>query len=652
LTWDNNGNLGKVSSDTKGDSTYTYTAEGQLLSQHDPANWTLYLPDGQLTLTKATGAVSGIRYYSLPGGDTAHRTGSGAAFGFDIADAHGTVELTLDNTAQLPTWRAFTPYGDHRGTATTWFDNRTFLDKPADDNTGFVNVGARFYDPGIGSFISLDPVLNGGDPQSLGGYAYADDAPTTRADPSGQMPKDPDLDTQFGEPKPGTGPKHVISSPGGNTSGGGNTGSPQVFGGNNSTPGSSCSSAQPVKKHWWQRGLDWVSDNRNMIIGAATGFVAFAGCEALTGGLGSIGCMAVGGAAGNLMTDALNGDIHSASDVVDSLATGALEGAAAPELAGIDLINQGGAVVDDVKHGDYAGAAGHAGLGALDALTIADGVRGPKARGAGCNSFAPATAVLMANGSTKPIGQIQLGDKVLATDPETDKSTAKPVTALHDDIDRDFVDLTVADAHGDKTTIHTTAHHPFWNQTTKAWTDAGDLKPGNHLRTTTVPRKPAPLKTWTGRAPPTTITVVSLSAFTSAKHMYNITVNDLHTYYVLAGETPVLVHNCGDLPEGYRSSPGLEGDPYHPDSVAARSRQNQELYGPSLVDRAAGLGYTKRVPAQKAPFNSHGQTVFSNGKNYITRDIDGHNVTDGWKMFNRQGQRIGTYDSDLNYLKE
>jgi hypothetical protein len=29
-----------------------------------------------------------------------------------------------------------------------------------------------------------------------------------------------------------------------------------------------------------------------------------------------------------------------------------------------------------------------------------------------------------------------------------------------------------------------------------------------------------------------------------AKDMYNLTVQDLHTYYVLAGATPVLVHNC------------------------------------------------------------------------------------------------------------
>jgi hypothetical protein len=73
---------------------------------------------------------------------------------------------------------------------------------------------------------------------------------------------------------------------------------------------------------------------------------------------------------------------------------------------------------------------------------------------------------------------------------------------------------------------------------------------------------------------------------------------------------------------------------------------------PSVTDRATALGYDRRVPAQKAPFNSHGQPVYSDGKTFITRDVDGHNVSDGWKMFSRRGQRIGTYDADLNYVKE
>jgi Novel toxin 21 len=121
---------------------------------------------------------------------------------------------------------------------------------------------------------------------------------------------------------------------------------------------------------------------------------------------------------------------------------------------------------------------------------------------------------------------------------------------------------------------------------------------------------------------------------------------------VLAGATPVLIHNSNyDLPEGYTSSPALEGDPYHPDSVAARSAQNRELYAGTLRDRAGALGYNRRIAPQKAPFNSHGQDVFFNGKNYITPDIDGHNVSGGWKVFSRRGDRIGTYDADLNYIK-
>jgi hypothetical protein len=216
------------------------------------------------------------------------------------------------------------------------------------------------------------------------------------------------------------------SSGGGSASGGGNT----------STPGSNCSSAQPVKKHWWQRGGDWIADNKNMLIGAAAGIGTFIVCDAMTVGVGSIGCMAAAGAVGKLTTDSLNGDIHSASDVAESLVTGAVEGAIAAELAAVDLVSQGAAVVDDVKHGDYAGAAGRTALGALDALTIAGGVKAAKGankgvrEGGGCNSFTAATPVLLANGTNKPISDIKLGDTVLATDPETDTTHAESNPAI------------------------------------------------------------------------------------------------------------------------------------------------------------------------------------------------------------------------------
>ncbi len=72
----------------------------------------------------------------------------------------------------------------------------------------------------------------------------------------------------------------------------------------------------------------------------------------------------------------------------------------------------------------------------------------------------------------------------------------------------------------------------------------------------------------------------------------------------------------------------------------------------NTIEPARRLGYKDRIPPQKAPFNSHGQPVYSNGKNYITPDIDGHNVSDGWKMFDKKGKRLGTYDKNLNRIKD
>ncbi|WP_275955698.1 toxin C-terminal domain-containing protein [Sodalis sp. dw_96] len=76
------------------------------------------------------------------------------------------------------------------------------------------------------------------------------------------------------------------------------------------------------------------------------------------------------------------------------------------------------------------------------------------------------------------------------------------------------------------------------------------------------------------------------------------------------------------------------------------------LKGAEAREAAGKLGYNRRIPPQKAPFDSHGQPVFSNGKNYITPDVDSHNVTNGWKMFDHKGERSGTFDQSLNKIKD
>jgi len=64
---------------------------------------------------------------------------------------------------------------------------------------------------------------------------------------------------------------------------------------------------------------------------------------------------------------------------------------------------------------------------------------------------------------------------------------------------------------------------------------------------------------------------------------------------------------------------------------------------------AAYVGYSRR--AKGVPFNSHGQPVYTNGKNYITPDIDSHNGG-VWKMFDKRGNQTGTYDALLTKIKE
>ncbi|WP_328917514.1 MULTISPECIES: hypothetical protein [unclassified Streptomyces] len=66
---------------------------------------------------------------------------------------------------------------------------------------------------------------------------------------------------------------------------------------------------------------------------------------------------------------------------------------------------------------------------------------------------------------------------------------------------------------------------------------------------------------------------------------YNLTADQLHTYYVLAGDTPVLVHNCDSLVDyanSVRNEPGTNSIPYESPSGAkyyGRNKHGQQADG-------------------------------------------------------------------------
>lgn len=85
-------------------------------------------------------------------------------------DAATEAELTYD------------PFGNLIASDGSADDNAyRFTGKPM-DSTGLYYYGARFYDPTIGRFISLDPAMDG-----LNWYAYAHNNPLKYVDPDGQV---------------------------------------------------------------------------------------------------------------------------------------------------------------------------------------------------------------------------------------------------------------------------------------------------------------------------------------------------------------------------------------------------------------------------------------------------------------------------------
>lgn len=134
----------------------------------------------------------------------------------------------------------------------------------------------------------------------------------------------------------------------------------------------------------------------------------------------------------------------------------------------------------------------------------------------------------MADGTTKRIDEIEVGDEVLAADPETGEVGSRIVTATwpHDDW---LIDLELEDG----SSIRTTEDHHFWNQTDQAWQESQHLDEGDLLLA----------------ADGGTIAVDGLDpAGWRWEPAFDLTVADLHSYFVVSesGED-VLVHNQDDL---------------------------------------------------------------------------------------------------------
>ncbi|MFI8186485.1 RHS repeat-associated core domain-containing protein [Actinacidiphila glaucinigra] len=189
LLWNPEGQLAKLTEGTTA-TDYLYDADGTLLVRRDNATGgetVLYL--GATEVHLKSGKKWANRYYTAAGATIALRsnvTGT-EKLSYLSADHHGTSSIAItSDSAQTLSKRYTTPFGATRGnTAGTWPDDKGFLGKSVDSNTGLTHVGAREYDVSTGQFVSVDPLLSLDQHQSLNGYVYANNNPTSLSDPSG-----------------------------------------------------------------------------------------------------------------------------------------------------------------------------------------------------------------------------------------------------------------------------------------------------------------------------------------------------------------------------------------------------------------------------------------------------------------------------------
>ncbi|WP_328319724.1 Hint domain-containing protein [Streptomyces sp. NBC_00388] len=183
------------------------------------------------------------------------------------------------------------------------------------------------------------------------------------------------------------------------------------------------------------------------------------------------------------------------------------------------------------------------------------------------HSFPPDTQVLLADGTHRAISGIRAGDRVTATDPGRGLTVARPVTrTITTDDDENFTRLTVSTSRG-PAAVTATDNHPFWLTNTGHWTDAAAIRPGDALRSP-------------GGAP---FRVTAVSDQRGRERTYDLTVGGLHTYYVLAGGAPVLVHNSNDCVNWAVSSVKTWGHTFKTHGAGAKNTK-------SLTDRARSTG--------------------------------------------------------------
>ena len=199
-TYDPNGNLTSDGTDTYtwdranrllsvGTHSYKYDGMGDRIQKTVNSTITDYLLDTQPGLTKVIAQTSGgntDRFIHGVRGIHAMEDSSGV-WTYAAQDALGNVRSEIDAVAQVNGMRDLTPFLTSEDEVGTFAMPFVATGEMTDAN-GQVYLRARYYNPSIGVFNSLDPFEGvHSRPMSLNGYSWVEGNPVMNVDPSGMQ---------------------------------------------------------------------------------------------------------------------------------------------------------------------------------------------------------------------------------------------------------------------------------------------------------------------------------------------------------------------------------------------------------------------------------------------------------------------------------
>ena len=180
IVWDAENRLARVLQGPTELARFVYDGWGQRQQKIAGGVTHTYISDRDSLIEERVSTGQTLRYVEGPAIDQHLAMQDGAAVTYYVADHLGSVMQETSSAGAVTLARKYDPWGNMLAGASTagW----AYTGREWDAETGLAYYRARYYDPGLGRFLSEDPLKFA---TGVNYYTYVLNQPTTLSDPLG-----------------------------------------------------------------------------------------------------------------------------------------------------------------------------------------------------------------------------------------------------------------------------------------------------------------------------------------------------------------------------------------------------------------------------------------------------------------------------------